>query len=243
MVGMPYLLSHLYKLPAIETSEILAVIDISKLVADNAGIADCCIYVGVRVPKYPRIDTTVGSPVVPISQNQLRLQFFNLSLQSVKEFRSVSTIHLGMVELERYAQRSLKQSSLVLAPNHKRIVENAAIHTHRTIYFVLRQCRSADNHTASREVVVGTTLHHLLCKAQIVAVELRQILAVRQVARTHLARLVGNDGVYSNGVVLHQLVADGQQIKLLDLRGGTTDAITHQHIEFQPTLAADFQKA
>ena len=93
---------HLYNLPAIEASEVLTIIDITELVADNAGVADCCINVSVRVSKNPRIDTAVGSPVVPISQNQLRLQTFNLSLQSVKEFRGVSTIHLGMVELERH---------------------------------------------------------------------------------------------------------------------------------------------
>ena len=100
--GIIALFLHLYKLPAVKTTEVLSVIDIAELVADNTGIADGCIYVGVRVAEYPRIDTAVGSPVVPISQNQLRLQFFNLSLQSVKEFRGVSTIHLGMVELERH---------------------------------------------------------------------------------------------------------------------------------------------
>ena len=93
---------HLNKLPAIEATKILTIVNISKLVANDAGIADCCIYIGVRVSENPRIDTAVGSPVVPISQNQLRLQSFNLSLQDIKKFRSVSTIHLGMVELERH---------------------------------------------------------------------------------------------------------------------------------------------
>ena len=41
--GIIALFLHLNKLTAIETTEILAVIDISKLVADNTGIADCCI--------------------------------------------------------------------------------------------------------------------------------------------------------------------------------------------------------
>ena len=91
---------HLNKLPAIEAGKILTVVDIAELVANNASIVDCCIYIGVQVVEYPRINTAVGSPVVPISQNQLRLQTFNLSLQSVKEFRGVSTIHLGMVKLE-----------------------------------------------------------------------------------------------------------------------------------------------
>ncbi len=99
---------HLNKPLAIEATEVLSVVNIAELVTNDAGIADCCINVGVRVPENPRINTAVGSPVVPISQNQLRLQSFNLSLQSVKEFRGVSTIHLGMVELERYAQCSLK---------------------------------------------------------------------------------------------------------------------------------------
>ena len=57
---------HLYKLPAIEATEILTVIDIAKLVADNTGIADCCIYVGVRVPENPRIDTAVSNKVAQL---------------------------------------------------------------------------------------------------------------------------------------------------------------------------------
>ena len=96
------LLLHLNKLPAIEAGKVLTIVNITELVANDSGIADCCINVSVRVSENPRIDTAVGSPVVPISQNQLRLQSFNLSLQSVKEFRGVSTIHLGMVELERH---------------------------------------------------------------------------------------------------------------------------------------------
>ena len=67
-----------------------------------------------------------------------------------------------MVKLERYGQRCLKQPLLVLAPNHKWIVENPAIHTHRAINFLLRQSRGANNHTIRREVVVGATLCHLL---------------------------------------------------------------------------------
>ena len=173
----------------------------------------------------------------------LPLHHIYLPLQDIKKLRGVGTVHLGMVELERYGQCGLKQPTLVLAPNHKRIVENAAIHTHRTIYFVLHQSRGADNHTLCREVVVGATLRHLLCQTQVVAIELRQILAVRQIARTHLACRVGNNGVYGNGVVLHQLIAHGEHIELLDLHGGTTNTVTHQHIEFKPSPAANSHEA
>ena len=92
--------SHLKTLSAIEAGEVLSVVNITEVVADNASVADCCINVGVRVPENPRINTAVSSPVVPISQNQLRLQSFNLSLQGVKKFRCVGTVHLGMVKLE-----------------------------------------------------------------------------------------------------------------------------------------------
>ena len=54
---------HLYKLPAVKTTEVLSVVNIAKLIANNASVADCCIYVGVRVPKYPRIDTAISSPM------------------------------------------------------------------------------------------------------------------------------------------------------------------------------------
>ena len=91
---------HLNKLSAIEAGKVLTIVNITELVANDSGIADCCINVGVRVSENPRIDTAVGSPVVPISQNQLRLQSFNLPLQDIKEFRCVSTVHLGVVELK-----------------------------------------------------------------------------------------------------------------------------------------------
>ena len=57
------LLLYLNKPPAIEAGKILTVVDIAKLVANNAGIADCSIYVGVRVSKYPRIDTAISNEV------------------------------------------------------------------------------------------------------------------------------------------------------------------------------------
>ena len=53
-----FLYLYLNIFATIEAGKILSVIDIAELVANNASIADGCIYVGVRVAKYPRIDTT-----------------------------------------------------------------------------------------------------------------------------------------------------------------------------------------
>ena len=64
--GIIALFLHLYKLPAIETTEIFTVIDIAKLIANNASVADCCIYVGVRVSENPRIDTAIGYEVAQL---------------------------------------------------------------------------------------------------------------------------------------------------------------------------------
>ena len=57
---------HLNKRPTIEAVKSLTIVNISKLIANNASIADCCIYVGVRVSKYPRIDTAVCDEVAQL---------------------------------------------------------------------------------------------------------------------------------------------------------------------------------
>ena len=61
-----FLYLHLNIFAAIEAAEILSIVNISKLVANDAGIADCCIYIGVRVSENPRIDTAVGDKVAQL---------------------------------------------------------------------------------------------------------------------------------------------------------------------------------
>ena len=62
--GIIALFLHLYKLSTVKTTEDLSVVNIAELIADNAGVADGYIYVGVRVSEYPHIDTAVSSPVL-----------------------------------------------------------------------------------------------------------------------------------------------------------------------------------
>ena len=64
--GIIALFLHLYKLPAVKTTEVLSVVNMAELVTNDAGIADCCIYVGVRVPENPCIDTAVGNKVAQL---------------------------------------------------------------------------------------------------------------------------------------------------------------------------------
>ena len=45
------------------------------------------------------------------------------------------------------------------------------------------------------------------------------------------------DGVHGQRVVLHQLVTDGEEIKLPDAGGGFADAVIQKQIEFQILFA------
>lgn len=66
-------------------------------------------------------------------------QRIDLLLQSVEEARRMGAVHLGVVELERDRKRSFQPTAPVFAPDQERIVEYAAVHTHGTVYFILRQ--------------------------------------------------------------------------------------------------------
>ncbi len=109
------------------------------------------------------------------TQNNTLKKLFNLInlfLDVLQEFGCVCSIHLCMVELERNGQGSSEPRTFVFAPNHKRIIENATIHTHCPINFLLCQCPGIDNHTLCREVVVNTIFRHLFREPQIVAIKL-----------------------------------------------------------------------
>ena len=98
----------------------------------------------------------------------------------------MGAVHLGVVELERDRKRSFQPTAPVFAPDQERIVEYAAVHTHGAVYFILRQRRGADDHAIS-QVMVRTCLGHLPGQAQIVVVELPQVIGKGNVARADLA--------------------------------------------------------
>ena len=52
----------------------------------------------------------------------------NFALQDVEEAGGVGAVHLGVVELERDAERCTEKSAAVPAPYQKRVVEDAAVH-------------------------------------------------------------------------------------------------------------------
>ena len=81
-------------------------------------------------------------------------------------------IHLRVMELEGNSEYCLEEASFVLSPNEEGIVEDATIHADCAINFVLRQSRSADDHTVD-QVVIGTTLCHLFRESKVTLIKVR----------------------------------------------------------------------
>ncbi len=92
-------------------------------------------------------------------------------------------VHLRVVELERNSKCRFQQAAFVFAPNQKGIVKYAAVHADGTVYFILCQGGSADDH-AFRQVVVDTAFRYLFGKLQIMLIEQGQIIGERNIART-----------------------------------------------------------
>ena len=58
----------------------------------------------------------------------------------------MGTVHLSMMELDRYGQLIAQPLFPVSAPNDKRIVEDSTVHAHRTVDLRIDDGGSADNH-------------------------------------------------------------------------------------------------
>lgn len=154
----------------------------------------------------------------------------------------MGAVHLGVVELERDRKRSLQPTAPAFAPNHERIVEYTAVHTHGAVDFVLRQSGGADYH-AVRQVVVLARLGDLPGEPQVIVVETVQIVGKWDVARADLAPPVGDDSIDCDRIVPYQLVADRQHIKLLDAACSAADTPAHEHVEFPTFPAAQTHEA
>ena len=59
----------------------------------------------------------------------------------------MGTVHLRVVELERYGQCCFEPSSAVFTPYHERVVEDSAVHSYCAVDVELRQCGGPDDHT------------------------------------------------------------------------------------------------
>lgn len=146
-------------------------------------------------------------------------------------------VHLCVVELKGYGQIFFEKTLSVFSPNQERIVENSAVHPHCAINIIIHQRRGTDDH-ALCQVMVSATVGHLPGQPHVITMEQRQLFRKRDVAGTYFSIPVGYDCIHGDAVILHQLVADGKKVELLDGGCGFADAPAHQHIELQAFLLA-----
>ena len=59
----------------------------------------------------------------------------------------MNSIHLRVMELEGYRQVISEKFFSVFSPDHKRIVENPAVHPDSAVHFGINDCGCADHHT------------------------------------------------------------------------------------------------
>ena len=93
----------------------------------------------------------------------------------------MASIHLNVVELERYWQSGLEQALAVLAPHRHRIAKLFCVLVDDAVEFRLNHGRCADNHVlveeGARPLVACkartfTFIRCLRCQRQVVAIEL-----------------------------------------------------------------------
>src|SRR5699024_6366751 len=148
-------------------------------------------------------------------------------------------VHLRVMKLKRKRQVIPKPFLSISAPDDKRIVENAAVHSDSSVDFRIDNSRSADDHTVFGQVSVLTACRSPGRIFQILPVEFMQIRFIRKVTGTDFAFFVFYNSVHCYRVVLYELIPHRKDVKFLYLYGNSANTISKQHIEFQLSSPAD----
>ena len=147
------------------------------------------------------------------------------------------TVHLRMMELERYCECCFQQAAFIFSPDHERIVENTAVHPYGSVYIIFNECRCPYDH-AFCQIMIYAVFGCMACELEIDVIELLQIRRKWYVARVYLSVSVHDYRVDCNGVELHQLISFGQHIELFDTACRHAAAPAHEHIEFHSVPTA-----
>ena len=111
------------------------------------------------------------------------------------------TIHLNMMELERYRQGNLKPAFAISCPNQKRIIELAAILVYYAVYLCLHQGGRANNHVVLKDTALALA-GSLSSQLLVIIIELLQVVRIRYIARTNTAFAILHDNVDGKSVEL-----------------------------------------
>ena len=137
-------------------------------------------------------------------------------LQICQKSSGVSPVHLGVMELKGQLQFVTKPSFLVSAPDDKGVMEDSAVHPHRTIDFRIDDGRSADDHAILGQISILAGLCDFGGVFQVFGVEAGKIPVIPDVAGADLPGFVLHDGIHRKIIILDQLVPHRQYVKLFD---------------------------
>ena len=134
------------------------------------------------------------------------------------------SIHLRVMELERYWQQCLKPFLAILTPHHHRIMEFVGVLVYNTIELRLNHCRCPHYHVVWQESAL-TICRRPVCQCIILGDKLIQIRRERDVTRIDSAFPIIHYHVYGYAVKLKKPAMLRQKIKLLDLGSRFANAL------------------
>ena len=135
-----------------------------------------------------------------------------------------------MMELEGQLQLGIQPAAAVFAPDKEGVVEDAAVKIRHTVQIVIDQRRGTDDHVIGQLVILAV-FPAARCQLRIGTGEFLQLAAKRDVAGAQFVALVFDDHIDAQTIVLHQLLAHGQQIEFRNALRGAGDAPAHEHVE------------
>ena len=115
----------------------------------------------------------------------------------------MASIHLNVMELERYGQSCLEPTFVILAPHYHRIAELISILVDNAVEFRLNHGRCADNHVVFKERTF-TFSRCMHCQLLIITIKLLQVIRIRNVARTDITFAILHDDIDGKPIELEQ---------------------------------------
>ena len=150
----------------------------------------------------------------------------------------MTSIHLHMMKLKTDGQSNLEKPLAILAPYHHWITELISVLVDDAVELRLYHGRCADNHVVFKENTLAL-VRCLDCQHQIIAIELLQIIGIRNVARADASLSVLYNNIDSKFVKTIKTSFLWQGIELINLTGSLAYAPAHQGVELHATPLAD----
>ena len=138
-----------------------------------------------------------------------------------------------MMELERNGEHGLEEPMPALAPSEKWRIKDLCIDAHHSVDLTVRQSRCADNHVIVAQIVRLTCFVDLLSETQIIIIELPEVIRERDVTECDTSILHRHHHVHGQSVILQVALSHGQHVELLDIFRCSSDAPTHERVQFQ----------